>query len=488
MRMNRRQLLASLCASAAIGPAFAEAPERSLRPVARGTDLRKMSVRPADELLARASLGGSVGYIVRDAATGEVLEVLNPDMPLPPASTAKALTALYALGRLGPEHRFTTRLVAAGAVTDGTLQGDLVLAGGGDPMLDTDALTAMARELAATGITRVTGGLKVWTGALPLVPEVDREQPDHVGYNPTISGLNLNFNRVHFGWQRQGAGYDVTMDARSGSVTPGVQVARMRVVDRSMPIYTYERGPERDEWTVARAALGNAGARWLPVRFPGLYAGEVFEMLARAEGIAFGAPMGRAETDAGTVLVTHRSDRLEPILEDMLRYSNNMTAETVGLHASGATGNPVTSLAQSAERMNGWLRETYGLEDVALEDHSGLGDDSRVSARALTHAVFASQKEGELRPILKPFDMRDEVEFTVEAKTGTLNFVSALTGFLGGPNGRPLVFTILCANIERRDALSMDERERPEGGRAWNAAAKGLQRGLLKRWGTLYDA
>ena len=75
------------------------------------------------------------------------------------------------------------------------------------------------------------------------------------------------------------------MDARTASFSPRVATASMKVVDRSMPVYTYSQGDGVDEWTVARAALGSGGARWLPVRRPDLYAAEVFQTLARTHGI-----------------------------------------------------------------------------------------------------------------------------------------------------------------------------------------------------------
>jgi len=61
---------------------------------------------------------------------------------------------------------------------------------------------------------------------LPNLDEIDESQLDHLGYNPAISGLNLNFNRVHFEWKRAGGGYSIAMDARSELYKPAVTVAR----------------------------------------------------------------------------------------------------------------------------------------------------------------------------------------------------------------------------------------------------------------------
>ncbi|MBJ3762153.1 D-alanyl-D-alanine carboxypeptidase/D-alanyl-D-alanine-endopeptidase [Maribius pontilimi] len=477
-------MMTGLLATAATG-ALAEAPARSIRPAPRAADFSKNALPSAENLIERAKLGGRVSFVVADAQSGAVLESRAPLFPQPPASTAKALTSLYHLGVVGPDHRFTTRLLATGPIENARIEGDLVLAGGGDPTLDTDGLAELASKLKAAGVREVAGHLKIWTGALPSLHEIDTEQPDHVGYNPAIGGLNLNYNRVHFGWKRQGANYQVSMDARSASRVPGVTMARMAVVDRKGPIYTYQRQAARDDWTVARGALGGSGARWLPVRHPGLYAGEVFQTLARSYGIQIGGDILRADSDAGTELARVDSATSRAILSDMMKYSTNITAEIMGLSATEALGGAET-LVGSAERMNQWLKDSLGLRQVTLEDHSGLGDDSRISASDMVRAMAQADKAGDLRSLMKPFDLRDRGTFKVAAKTGTLNFVNALTGYLDAANGRKLAFAIFCSDVARRDALTMAQREKPEGGRAWAGQARTLQRALLARWGEAY--
>lgn len=270
--MTRRALLGGGL-SAVASAALAEAPLRSLRPVARPAPVPVPTVA---EIIAQARLGGPVGFVVADARSGRILEQAEAALPLPPASVAKAITALYALDTLGDAHRFETSVIATGPLTDGVLHGDLVLAGGGDPVLSTDDLADLAAALKAAGLREVRGAFQVWDGALPYLRAIDPGQQDHLGYNPAVSGLNLNFNRVHFEWVRSQGSYKLTMDARSGRHRPDVDVARMRVVDRSVPVYTYAAQGGVDDWTVARGALGESGARWLPVRSPALYAGDVF--------------------------------------------------------------------------------------------------------------------------------------------------------------------------------------------------------------------
>ena len=160
---------------------------------------------------------------------------------------------------------------------------------GCDPSMDTRDLARLAAQLKALGLHEVRGGFIVFEGPVLSAKNIDPDQPDHLGYNPAVAGIALNYNRVHFEWKRQSDDYSVSMDARAGKYRPDVDISRMKIVERSAPVYTYEDAFNTDNWTVARGALGREGARWLPVRRPGLYAGDVFRTLARSHGIVLKA-------------------------------------------------------------------------------------------------------------------------------------------------------------------------------------------------------
>jgi len=486
-----RRLFLGGALSAIAGYAQAGAPAVSLRPQVRPATLGQ--VPDAAALVDAARLGGRAGYAVIDMTTGAVMEQGGGTEGFPPASVTKAITALYALDALGPTYRFRTSLVATGPVVDGIVQGDLVLSGGGDPVLDTDALGAMAANLKAAGVRGVTGQYRVYGGALPYERVIDAAQPAQVGYNPAISGLNLNFNRVHFQWEKASGDYAVTMDARSAKFRTAVQIARMQIADRSSPLYTYTDAGDHDQWTVARGALGASGSRWLPVRRPADYAGEVFGNLARAEGIKLGAATMLQDAPVGNTLVSHLSDPLPDILTGMLKWSNNLTAELVGMTATRARTGNTDSLADSAREMTSWARADLGLEGASLVDHSGLGAASRVSALALAKVLTYAHRSATLRPMLKPFRMRgpsgnfdDAHPVRVEAKTGTLHFVSALAGYATGPSDRPLAFAIFLHEEDRRKAIAGSFDDNPPGASDWNRRAKKLQQALIERWSAVY--
>nr|WP_083191211.1 D-alanyl-D-alanine carboxypeptidase/D-alanyl-D-alanine-endopeptidase [Salipiger sp. CCB-MM3] len=495
--LSRRHFLSFLAASgvsAAAAPAFAGAVERSLRPIGRGDNVALRTLDTPEDLIAKANLGdGLVGYAVLSAATGQLLESHQGTLGLPPASVAKSLTASYALDTLGPDYRFSTELWTTGAIVGGELKGDLVLVGGGDPTLDTDGLAEMARSLAEIGIKKVTGRFIVDGGALPYAAQIDLEQPVHVSYNPAVSAINLNYNRVSFEWERDGNGYDVSMDAPSMAGRQSVRMAHMAVSDRNGPIYTYADQDGRDEWSVASHALGKGGSRWLPVRKPELYAGEVFQALAGSQGLQLPEPVIEHGVETVDLVARRESEPLHVILKEMLKYSTNLTAELVGLTATRKRLGHAESIVHSAEVMNTWARDELGLTHIAMTDHSGLGGNSRVAAADVASALLQAERRLGLKPLLKPITMLDgrgrpvqDHPLKVHAKTGTLNFVSGLGGFVDMPSGEQLVFAIFCGDVPRRDAIPVEERERPPGMRAWNRRAKALQQDLIERWAVLF--
>src|SRR5258708_7134653 len=118
--MGRRRFLLGAGASLLAGPAAALAPDETALLSASGLD------------------AASIGFVVLDAETGREISAHNADTLFIPASVAKLPNILAAVGILGPQHRFRTRLVVEGPLPGRVNQQRLVLVGGGDPVLDAD--------------------------------------------------------------------------------------------------------------------------------------------------------------------------------------------------------------------------------------------------------------------------------------------------------------------------------------------------------------
>jgi D-alanyl-D-alanine carboxypeptidase/D-alanyl-D-alanine-endopeptidase (penicillin-binding protein 4) len=482
-----------LCAGIAslAAPSLAAAPLISPFPNLRPNTIKGKTVPPVrgfSDILKSADLSGEKSIVLVDLETGAILDAAGSASLLPPASVTKSITTLYALSHLGATRRFTTQILINGPIEKGFVQGDLILAGGGDPHLDSDGLAELIDQLSGRGIKGITGQFLVYDGALPYAAVIDDEQPEHLGYNPSVSGMNLNFNRVFFQWAKRGNGFSLTLTARANNNRPEVSGIRAAVVNRDGPVYQFAQVGRFGRWTIARSAMGNAGSRWLPVRNPADYAGEVFRLIAKKSDLVLPNAKVIAEEPEGEMVAAIQSAQLRYMLRAMLKYSTNLTAEVTGLAAT-ASKNPATDLRASGRTMTDWVRQTYDVTDVVFEDHSGLGDDSRVSANSMIKILKKDGWYGPLRPLLKTIPVKDDPfqqpipkEALVVAKTGTLNFASALSGYIKGANGRQMAFAIFTADQGVRAKIKDADRESPLGGAQWDKKAKAMQADLLRRW------
>ncbi len=482
MLLTRRAVLAGMSALVPL-TAYGQTPER---PPARAGRVAPPSTLEA--IFQASGLGRNSGCVLMDLQNGRVLERHNPDLARPPASVTKTMTALYAQDKLGNDYRFETTLVATGPINGGSLQGDLYLVGGGDPTLDTDGLNTLVTQAKAAGIRQVSGRFYVVSSALPLIEAIDPGQPLQVGYNPGLSGLNLNYNRVYFEWKRQSGQYSVTMDARSTKVRPRVASATMSLSQRRSPVYGYEHRGGVERWSVAQGALGNGGGRWLPVRDPATYAAEVFQVLARAQGISLPQARKQEQVARGTVIARLQSADMRSIQRSMLRYSTNITAEVLGLSATKATGGRTGSLRASAQAMGRWVAQQSRQSRPNLFNHSGLTDQSRISAKEMALFLAKQSSRSGLAGILKEIGLEnargDGVELPdikVFAKSGTLNFTRGLAGYIEQNGQQRYAFAIFSADMAARRAAPANE-ERPAGARRWRGLAKGQEKALVYRW------
>lgn len=451
---------------------------------------KELQIKQSLNLIATsARLSGSQSIVLMDAITGAVLDSYHGAKKLPPASVTKLGTTLYALDALGARTTFKTRLLVTGPIRKGVLMGDLILEGSGDPRLDTDALGALAEQLKAKGVKAVDGKFYVYAGALPYQHEIDPGQPEQVGYNPTIAGINLNFNRVFFQWKRKAKDYTLTLLAQARKYAPEVYGIKMAVKNRDKPVFLYGYINGSDNWSVAKSALGKGGSRWLPVRRPAKYAGEVFSAVAAINGIRLPKPKVTREPVSGTPIAVWESRSLRVLLKSMLKYSTNMTAEIMGMHATLKRGKSADTLRASAQEMTRWLSSTYGVRGAKFVNHSGLSEDSRISAHEMAKLLVNAKWDGPLRPLMKEITLRETkgkkspiAKTKVVVKTGTLNFASDLAGYVTCPNGRKLVFAILTADMKKRASIAKEDRERPPGSRSWVRRSRAMQHQLLRYW------
>ena len=101
---------------------------------------------------------------------------------------------------------------------------------------------------------------------------------------------------------------------------------------------------------------------------------------------------------------------------------------------------------------------------------------------------------GPLRDMMKPVTMIDAQGRAVKnhpvkirAKTGTLNFVSGLAGYVKLPDGQDMAFAIFAADEKTRSGIPRELRDGPPGAKSWARRARSLQKKLIRRWASVYS-
>lgn len=417
-------------------------------------------------LAATAQAETSTGFVAVDLATGKVLAAQNADRPYIPASVLKMPTAVAVLEELGADHRFTTRIAHTGTFENGVVDGDLILIGGADPMLDSPALRDMVKALLARGVTTVTGRLLYDDSAVPHRHAIEERQPADASYNPGLAGLSLDFNRFKVLWNGGSpTGAEVPLDPLPVSLT--------------VP-------PEQNEV-------------WVPVREPGRFTARMFHWMVAEQGVMLPLPEpGRAPAEASE-LVRNDSLPLAEILRRALFHSNNMATDTLLIAAAQkALGHPVT-LEEAGE----WLAARTMAADAAqawdgleMPNGSGLTDAARITpAQCASMARRAGQDQTSLALLpplhLEPFavsDGRAGAQSPLRAKTGTIFYARGLGGTLRTKSGRDVAFCILTDDHVQRalyDAVPFDKRKEETvrlPAREWVRAAREIEKATVLSW------
>jgi len=437
-------------------------------------------------LLERFGLRGeAASWLLVDLETGTPDAAHRADRPRIPASTAKLVTAVVALDLLGGERRLVTELRADGRIEGGVLRGDLVLRGGGDPLLDTADLLDLALALRDLGVTRLAGRLLLDDGLLPRFPRVVASEPASAPYNAGIGALTVDFARIRV----------IATDPPT-SVPPLFEAGLAWTDEPLAPPETARRARDAeggDRWEIPR----DGRARTLPVADAGMHTAELFRRLARSVGTVLPAPE-RGTVPAAEPLARVESAPLRRIVRGMLLYSNNQVAETIGLLAGRTLGErPPASLEASAARLLDRVRSELPSVDWAsarLVNHSGLGAGSRLTAVQLVALLRRGEARHRLAALLPASGwagtLRRRLQepataLRVWAKTGTIDYASAIAGYLLPESGRMRAFAILLddpgarAIYDRRPEKTVAELADAD---AWNARARAFQDALLARW------
>jgi serine-type D-Ala-D-Ala carboxypeptidase/endopeptidase (penicillin-binding protein 4) len=476
---------------------------------ARQRELRELQRRIA-VLVASAPLQrGLVAVHVESLDRGDTLFSYNADRLVVPASNMKILTLAAAAERLGWNYRFQTVLRATGPIVDGVLQGDLLVQGTGDPSINSRdgrvdrLLASWADAVAARGIHAIRGRV---TGDGAAFAEADRLGAgwswDNLpyGYAAPVTGLQINENAVLLTIApgaavglpatvtpaRLDTGLTISSEVATAAADTQASISLARLPgssDLHVTGHVPFGGPVQKRLASVESPAGAfAAALTTALRARGITTGVepgTGDALTRSHGVA--APhLDPAVTDASNPagagshdtheLVASPMPREQPIAIELspplgklavplMKSSQNLYADSL-LRALGRAGDAPGTVDAGREALSAVLA-AWGVPagTFVVADGSGLSRYNMVTVRTLVHVLrhvyqdpvsrdpwLSALPVGGTDGTLEKRFKGSAAEGLVHAKTGTIAYVRALSGYVPSAGGEQLVFSIIVNN------------------------------------------
>lgn len=418
-----------------------------------------------DEYINQLPDGANLALMVQKVgAQAPEIDYHGKQMALP-ASTQKVITALAALLQLGPDFRFTTTLESKGSVENGTLKGDLIARFGGDPTLKRQDIRNMVAALKKSGVQKIEGNVLVDTSIFashdkaPGWPWNDMTQCFSAPPAAAIVDRNC-FSISLYSAQKPG---DLAY----------IRIANYYPVNMFSQVRTLARGSAEAQYCELDVVPGDLNrftltgclpqrADPLPLAFAiqdgASYAGAILKAELNDAGITYTGTLLRQtqENQAGTVIASKQSVPLHDLLKQMLKKTDNMIADTVFRMIGHARfGVPGTWRAGS-DAVRQILRQQAGVDlgNTIIADGSGLSRHNLLAPATMMQVLqYIAQHDTELNFIsmlpLAGYDGSLQyraglheagVDGKVSAKTGSLQGVYNLAGFITTASGQRMAF------------------------------------------------
>lgn len=404
-----------------------------------------------------------LSFLAQRVGQAKPLAQCAPDLPLNPASNTKLWTTAAALTRLGPHYRYPTRLYYhTDKIKDGVLKGDLYVQSDLDPALVTGEVFEMAQTLYARGLRAIQGRIVfVSTGKHRKAMPPGFGQKDELrSYRTAIGSPSVNYNTFVV-WVTPGPKRGAPATVAIVPPTTGLSVDNLSTTTRgsaNRAQISLVRGKKK---TLSIRVAGKVGERAserstrLPRYDPTQYANEVFQQALLAAGITISkSPFKLAALpDSASLVLRHDSRPISELIRSVNKFSNNFMAEQILWSMTGPNDPPEAGLSVLMD----FAKELKTpAKDLHFGNGSGLYQSNTMSARQLVHLLqktatdfrVASDFLASLSVMGQDGTTRRRLRNSpaagwVRAKTGTLDGVSALSGYVSAPGKRAIVFSIL---------------------------------------------
>ena len=409
---------------------------------------------------------------------GDVVFALQPDQLMVPASNMKIVTLAVAADQLGWDRTFPTTFRSTSRLwPDGTIRGDLVVRGTGDPMIGTlptskSSMTAIAEALWQQGVRRINGRVIGDDDAFAEEPLGEGWAWDDAAftYSAAIGPLTYNENNSSITivpGPAPGIAVTVSLVDRDAGLTLANELTTG--APDSAPSIDMTRAPGSTALTLRGSVPAKAAATTVEAAVPNptLYFASALRSALIARGIVVRgkaadidqAPPGPLPADV-PVLLTWPSASLLDIGKRLMKVSQNLYAETL-LRELVTSDDHLATARDGADVVRSTLK-AWGVADggIAVADGSGLSRYNLVSPTALVRVLahvysdprlkdgwMAAMPVGGVDGTLGKRLKGTPAEGRVHAKTGSLSGVRGLSGYIESAGGEWFVFSILANNF-----------------------------------------
>ncbi len=407
----------------------------------------------------------SVSLTVLDAKTGEQVFAGNPKMGLSPGSTLKTVTTITAFNVLGSDFKYQTQFGYKGIITDGTLNGDIIIKGGGDPTLGSSRwettkenyiLNQMVAAIRKAGIKKINGRIIGDDSAYgtQAIPDGWIVQDLGTYYGAGANALCWRENQFDINLKTGPVGTPISI---TGS-TPNT------------PYLTY-----KSELTNAPAGTGDNAYPYLPVSSTNLMylrgtfavdqpkksvgaalpdpaydaAYRLTDTLKRLSFDITGQPestitlvsKGQATPTIGTNLTTLLSPELSKIVYWTNRKSINLYAEELLKSIALKTGKGTTTLNGVDALQSFWKAKGIDPNSMDIADGCGLSPANKITTQTIAAILQSAKKENWFNDFYESLPIYNDMHM----KSGSIHNVQAYAGY-HTTNGRQLCFSIIVSN------------------------------------------
>ncbi len=425
----------------------------------------ELPIRVRSALSYRSMPPESVSAYAVNLETGETALEWHADVPRNPASVMKLVTTLVALDALGPAYTWRTEAYARGEISGDILHGDLLLKGYGDPFLVTERVWQMLRNLRRAGVRSITGDLLLDDSFFQVLdhdPGAFDRQPLRA-YNVEPNALMMNFKVVR--WY-----FEPNPQRKAVRISMDPELNNLKVVNRLSVGNGRCRGYQRGITIIPNA---NKDEFTFSGRFPSgcdVYAMDrtaldhnaftygLFKTIWRDVGGQFDGGWRNVATEPeDEPLISFPSWPLADVISKVNKHSNNVMARQLLLTLAAETYGPPGTEANGRRAVYEWLQERgLDVSELVLANGAGLSRSSRMTVKQMAELLRYAYGRPYMPEFLssmsltgldgtasRRFDEQDQLTGRAHVKTGSLDHVSALAGYLQAQSGDRYAFVTM---------------------------------------------